>query len=95
MTPTYYHYIQWFDIEPELLIDISDFQEKKMEAIMAYKSQFYNPESNEPNTLISSKNFLESIKHIDQNVGRISGLKAAEGFTLERQPVIKDFKGII
>ena len=90
-----YHYIQWFDIEPELLIDISDFQEKKMEAIMAYKSQFYNPESNEPNTLISSKNFLESIKHRDQNFGRISGLKAAEGFTLERPPVIKDFKSII
>ena len=56
-----------------------------MEAIMAYKSQFYNPESNEPNTLISSKNFLESIKHRDQNFGRISGLKAA----------VKDIKGIM
>tara|TARA_B100000945_G_C20288590_1_gene552235 strand:- start:101 stop:820 length:720 start_codon:yes stop_codon:yes gene_type:complete len=90
-----YHYIQWFDIEPNLLIDISDFQEKKMKAILAYDSQFYNPKSDEPNTLISSKNFLESIKQRDQNFGRISGVIAAEGFTVERPPVIKDFKGII
>ena len=90
-----YHYIQWFDIKPDLLIDISDFQEKKMKAIMAYKSQFYNPNSKEPNTPISSKIFLDSIKQRDQNFGRISGVVAAEGFTVERPPVIQDFKGII
>tara|TARA_B100001250_G_scaffold412543_1_gene444040 strand:+ start:146 stop:865 length:720 start_codon:yes stop_codon:yes gene_type:complete len=90
-----YHYIQWFDIEPDLLIDISDFQEKKMKAIMAYNSQFYNANSKEPNTLISSKNFLESIKQRDQNFGRISGVSAAEGFTVKRPPVIKYFKSLI
>ena len=90
-----YHYIQWFDINPDLLIDISDFQVKKMKAIMAYKSQFYNPNSKEPNTPISSKNFIDSIKQRDQNFGRISGVVAAEGFTVERPPVIQDFKGII
>ena len=90
-----YHYIQWYDIEPNLLIDISDFQEKKMKAIMAYDSQFYNPKSLEPNTPISSKNFLESIRQRDLNFGRISGVVAAEGFTVERPPVIKDFKGIL
>ena len=62
---------------------------------MAYDSQFYNPKSLEPNTPISSKNFLESIKQRDKNFGRISGVVAAEGFTVERPPVIKDFKGII
>ena len=90
-----YHYIQWFDIKPDLLIDISDFQEKKMKAIMAYNSQFYNPYSKEPNTPISSKNFIDSIKQRDQNFGRISGVVAAEGFTVERPPVVKDIKGII
>ena len=90
-----YHYIQWYDIEPNLLIDISDFQEKKMKAIMAYDSQFYNPKSLEPNTPISSKNFLESIKQRDQNFGRISGVVAAEGFTLESPPLIKDFSSLI
>ena len=90
-----YHYIQWFDIKPDLLIDISDFQEKKMKAIMAYNSQFYNPNSKEPNTPISSKNFIDSIKQRDQNFGRISGVVAAEGFTVERPPLIQDFKGII
>ena len=90
-----YRYIQWYDIEPNLLIDISDFQEKKMRAIMAYDSQFYNPKSLEPNTPISSKNFLESIKQRDQNFGRISGVVAAEGFTLESPPLIKDFSSLI
>ena len=90
-----YHYIQWFDLKPDILIDISEFQEKKMKAIMAYKSQFYNPKSTEPNTPISSKSFIDSIKQRDQNFGRISGVDAAEGFTLERPPVIKDIKGII
>ena len=90
-----YHYIQWYDIEPNLVIDISDFQEKKMRAIMAYESQFYNPKSIEPNTPISSKNFLESIKQRDRNFGRISGVVAAEGFTVESPPVIKDFSSLI
>ena len=90
-----YHYIQWFDIKPDLLIDISDFQEKKMKAIMAYNSQFYNPNSNEPSTPISSKNFIDSIKLRDQNFGRISGVNAAEGFTVERPPLIMEFKGIL
>ena len=90
-----YHYIQWFDLKPDLLIDISDFQEKKMKAIKAYKSQFYNPKSKEPNTPISSKNFIDSIKQRDQNFGRISGVDAAEGFTVERPPVVKDIKGIM
>ena len=66
-----------------------------MKAIMAYKSQFYNPNSKEPNTPISSKNFIDSIKQRDQNFGRISGVVAAEGFTVERPPVIQVFKGII
>ena len=90
-----YHYIQWFDLKPDILIDISEFQEKKMKAIMAYESQFYNPKSTEPNTPISSKRFLDSIKQRDQNFGRISGVDAAEGFTVERPPVVRDIKGII
>ena len=90
-----YHYIQWFDLKPDILIDISEFQEKKMKAIMAYKSQFYNPKSTEPNTPISSKRFIDSIKQRDQNFGRISGVDAAEGFTVERPPVVKDIKGIM
>ena len=90
-----YHYIQWFDLKPDILIDISEFQEKKMKAIMAYESQFYNPKSTEPNTPISSKSFIDNIKQRDQNFGRISGVDAAEGFTVERPPVVKDIKGII
>ena len=90
-----FHYMQWFDLEPDLLIDISDFQEKKLKAIKAYKSQFYDPKSNEPDTPISSKIFVDSIRQRDQNFGRISGVAAAEGFTVERPPVVRDFRGIL
>lgn len=90
-----YHYIQWLDIQPDLLIDITDFQEKKMNAIKAYSSQFYNPKSEEPVTPISSKNFLDSIKQRDNNFGRISGVNAAEGFTVEIPLLIKKFETFI
>ena len=90
-----YHYIQWFDLKPDILIDISEFQEKKMKAVKTYKSQFYNPKSTEPNTPISSKSFINTVRQRDQNFGRISGVDAAEGFTVERPPVVKDIKGII
>lgn len=54
-----YHYIQWKNIEPDFVVDISDFMETKMNSVLAYGSQFYDPKSNEPVTPIASKNFLE------------------------------------
>ena len=56
-----YHYIQWKDIRPDVLVDIGDFIEAKIESVKAYKSQFYDPNSKEPTTPISSKAFLDSI----------------------------------
>jgi len=79
-----YHYIQWKNIEPDFVVDISDFMEVKMQSILAYSSQFYNPNTNEPESPISSKNFLESVKYRAQDLGRIVGVDYAEGFTVER-----------
>jgi N-acetylglucosamine malate deacetylase 1 len=79
-----YHYIQWKNIEPDFVVDISAFMETKMNSVLAYGSQFYDPKSNEPVTPIASKNFLESIKYRAQDLGRLVGVEYAEGFTTER-----------
>ena len=86
-----YHYIQWKEITPDIVLDISDFLDKKIEAINAYASQFYDEKSNEPATPISSKNFLDSVRYRAQNLGRLAGVDAAEGFTVERTPLITNF----
>ena len=79
-----YHYIQWKNIEPDITVDISDYIETKMNAVMAYKSQFHNPGSTDPETPISSLNFSESIKYRARDLGRLVGVEYAEGFTVER-----------
>ncbi len=89
-----YHYIQWKDIEPDFVVDISPFIEQKMEVIQAYKSQFFDTNSKAPQTPISSKNFLDSVRYRAQNLGRLSGVDAAEGFTVERVPVIQSFSNL-
>lgn len=86
-----YHYIQWKEIKPDFVVDISNHIDTKMQAIRAYASQFYDANSKEPSTPISSQNFLESVRYRAQNLGRLSGVTAAEGFTVERTPLIQDF----
>ncbi|MFT3793262.1 bacillithiol biosynthesis deacetylase BshB1 [Flavobacterium sp.] len=79
-----YHYIQWKNIEPDFVVDISGFNHKRVAAIMAYGSQFYDPNSNEPETPIATKNFLESLNYRAQDLGRLIGAEYGEGFTAER-----------
>ena len=79
-----YHYIQWQNIEPDFVVDISEFIGKKMESVLAYGSQFYDPNSKEPVSPITSKNFLDSINYRAQDLGRLVGVEYAEGFTTER-----------
>lgn len=79
-----YHYIQWKNIEPDFVVDVTGFMDIKMKAILAYDSQFYNPDADEPETPITSKNFLDSVKYRAQDLGRLIGTDFAEGFTVER-----------
>ena len=79
-----YHYIQWQNIEPNFVVDISEFMDKKMDSVLAYGSQFYDPNSKEPVSPITSKNFLDSVKYRAQDLGRLVGVEYAEGFTTER-----------
>ncbi|MGB5667101.1 MAG: bacillithiol biosynthesis deacetylase BshB1, partial [Maribacter sp.] len=90
-----YHYIQWKNLEPDFVVDVSGFIDKKMEAILAYSSQMHNPKSNEPETPISSKNFLESINYRARDLGRLIGVRHAEGFTTERCIAIESLDKLV
>jgi hypothetical protein len=59
--------------------------DQKLKAVQAYASQFYDPNSDEPETPISSKNFLESIRNRASDLGRVLGVNYAEGFTTQRR----------
>lgn len=90
-----YHYIQWNSIEPDFVVDVSGFMDKKMKAVMAYGSQFYDPKSTEPTSPISSKNFLDSIKYRAHDLGRLIGTEAAEGYTVERYLAVDNLDHLI
>lgn len=90
-----YHYIQWNNLEPDFAVDITGFMDVKMESILAYSSQFYNPNTNEPESPISSKNFLDSVKYRAQDLGRIIGTEFAEGFTVERYLAVNSLSNLL
>lgn len=79
-----YHYVQDNFIKPDFVVDITPYMEKKMESVLAYASQFYDPNSKEPETPISSKNFMENIQSKARIFGRAINCEYAEGFTVER-----------
>lgn len=89
------HYIQWMDLTPDLVVDISGFMEKKMEAVLAYKTQFYDENSKEPETPISSKNFSDSLIYRARDLGRLVGVEHAEGFTVEKYVAVNSVFDLI
>ncbi len=90
-----YHYIQWKNLKPDFVVEVNDFIETKNASISAYKSQFYDPNSIEPNSPISSKNFFESVKYRARDLGRLIGADYAEGFQVERYVAIKSLGDLI
>ena len=77
------------------MVDISGFLDLKIKAILAYSSQFFDPNSREPETPITSKNFKESIHYRAKDLGRLIGVDAAEGFTTERYVAIENLSKLI
>ena len=90
-----YHYIQDRWIDPDFVIDVTEEFEDKMNAVMCFKSQFYDPNSNEPNTPISSKEFLSSLESKALLCGRIIGVKYGEGFTKSRAIGVQNLLDLI
>ena len=96
--PSYvFHYIQDRFIQPSFVIDISIYMPKKIEAVLAYSTQFYTPEMqlNEPQTYISSPQFLETVKARAMMLGKRIGVEYAEGFISEKVLGIHSFDAII
>lgn len=90
-----YHYIQWKNSEPDFVVDVSGFIDTKLSAVKAYSSQFYDPNSKEPSSPISSKNFLDSIIYRAQDLGRLIGTSHAEGFNTERYVAVENLDKLI
>lgn len=78
-----FHFIQWKPLNPDFVVDISGYLDTKIDACLAYTSQFHNPESNEPDTAISSKNFKDSIEYRAKDWGRLIWKDAGEAFLSE------------
>ncbi|MDO6597235.1 bacillithiol biosynthesis deacetylase BshB1 [Oceanihabitans sp. 2_MG-2023] len=84
-----YHYIQWKNIEPDFVVDISGFIDTKMASVLAYRTQFFDANSKEPETPISSRNFTDSVDYRARDLGRLIGVGHAEGFTTERYAAVE------
>lgn len=90
-----YHFIQWKNIEPDFVVDVSGFMDLKMKAVLAYSTQFYDANSKLPETPISSKNFTDSIDYRARDLGRIIGVEHGEGFTVERYAAVNSLFDLI
>ena len=73
-------YIQWNEIKPDFIFDISGYLKVKLDAVKAYSSQLFNSNSSESETPISSQNFIESVSYRAKNMGRLINSEAGEGF---------------
>jgi bacillithiol biosynthesis deacetylase BshB1 len=89
-----YHYIQFNTLTPDIVVDISNQMDLKIEAVKAYKTQFYNANSRESETIISSKEFLESVSYRAKDLGRQSSCEYAEGFIAHQLPKISSLLDI-
>jgi N-acetylglucosamine malate deacetylase 1 len=85
-----YHYIQNNYIQPDFIFDISEFWDTKVASIMAFKSQFFDPSSDEPVSFISSPEFLPFIEARAREFGHRILTKYGEGFTVERFIGVRD-----
>lgn len=90
-----YHYIQSLFTEPDFIVDISAFWEVKLNAIKAFKSQFHDPRSTEPETYISKPGFLKMVEARAVEFGHAIGTQYGEGFTVRRYPGVKSLMDLV
>lgn len=89
-----YHYIQSLDIDPDFAVDITPYFDQKVEAIKAYRTQFFDPNSKEPETFISSPQFLDFVKSRALHYGVPLGVNYAEAYTVKRLIGVYNLKDI-
>jgi bacillithiol biosynthesis deacetylase BshB1 len=94
--PSYvFHYLQDRYLKPDFVYDISDFHEQKINAILCYTTQFYSTDSTEPETYISTPDFIDTIKARALMLGKRIGVKFAEGYLTQKMIGIKSFDSFI
>jgi len=88
-------YIQDYFITPSFVVDVSDFWQKKLDALRCYQTQFYTPESSEPKTPISGEEFFDFLYGKALNLGRPCGFLLGEGFVVDRYPGVTSLDHIL
>ncbi len=89
------HYLQDKYHKPDFVIDISEVIETKIEAIKAYSTQFHNPDLDEPQTYISTPEFLDSVLYRSKMLGRMIGVAHAEGYLTSKMIGFKNLDALI
>ena len=90
-----FHYLQDRFLQPDFVFDISEYIDKKVEAILCYTTQFYNPDLNEPETYISNPEFMDAIRARAMMLGKRIGVKYAEGYVTTKMIGINTFDSLI
>lgn len=94
-----YHYIQDHNLPADFVVDISEVIDKKIEIVLAFRSQFFAPQSTEftqeLNTPISGKEFIDFLRAKARTYGRPAGMEYAEGFNVSRTPGITDLFDLV
>ncbi len=90
-----FHYVQDKYLNPDFVIDVSNVMDRKLEAIRAYKTQFNSPDMKEPQTYISSPDFMDSIIYRAKMYGKMIGVKYAEGFISKKMIGFNNFDSFI
>ena len=90
-----FHYLQDRFLQPDFVFDISGYFDKKLESIMCYKTQFFNPDLDEPQTYISSPSFFDSIKARSMMLGKRIGVQYAEGYITRKMIGVSSFDSFI
>lgn len=94
--PTYiYHFIQDRSLKPDFVVDVTPYWDQKLAAIQAYKSQFFNPDSDEPQSYISGEPFMKFLEARTREHGHMIGVEFGEGFISRRMLGIKDLFQLI
>lgn len=90
-----FHYIQTDFHTPDFVVDVSEFWDKRMEAVRAFKSQFFDPNGESTNTLISTPEFMELIEARGREFGMSIRVKYGEGFISDRRLGISDLSSLL
>jgi bacillithiol biosynthesis deacetylase BshB1 len=89
------HYIQDRFYEPDIIIDVTDEWELRMEAVQAYKTQFHDPNSTEPQSYLSNPDFLDALSARARLLGKRIGVKYGEGFLSKKNIGIVNFDALV